>query len=310
MLKYSLRRLAYAVPTVLGVATVAFLLIHLVPGDPARAALGPRAPEAAVRALDHKFGVDRPLLTQYWHSLRSAVTLNFGSSIRYKVSVASLIRSRIVPTALVIAYGMAVAVLLAVPLAVTAAVRSDRFADHAIRLGGMVIFVMPTFWVGLLLALVFGLELRWLPTSGYGQGAGGVLRSLTLPAIALGLAYAPIIQRTLRASLIATLSSDFVEAARARGLSERRVLYRYALRNSLASTLTVIGLLVGLLVGASVLIENVFAIQGLGSLLVDAVSSRDFPVIQGLIMLIGTVVVLVNLLTDLGYAIVDPRVRL
>jgi len=310
MLRYSLRRIAYAVPLVLGVATLAFFMIHLVPGNPARTVLGPQASAAAVAALDHRFGLDEPVAAQYLHFLTRGVRLNFGTSLDYNVSVNSLIVSRFLPTALLIAYGMVLAVLLAVPLAIVAAVHRDRAADHAVRLSGMVTFVMPPFWLGLILALVFGLQLGILPTSGYGRGPGNVLRSLTLPAVTLGLILAPLILRTLRAALIETLSSDFVQAARARGFTERRVLYRHALRNSLISTLTVIGVSVSFLIGGSVLVENVFNLPGLGQLLVTAVAARDYPVIQGLIVVMGTGVVLVNLLTDLSYALVDPRVRL
>jgi peptide/nickel transport system permease protein len=311
VLKYTLRRLAYAVPAVLGVATLGFVLIHLVPGDPGRAALGPRAPAAAVAALDRRFGLDEPVTTQYVHFLRGALTLNFGQSIYYDTSVSSLIGSRVGPTALLILYAMLIAVVVAVPLALAAAVHKEGTTDHVVRLGGMVTFVMPPFWLGLLLALVFGLELGIFPTGGYDSGSVlGALRSLTLPAVTLGIGIAPLILRTLRAAIIETLASDFIEAARARGFSERRVLYKHALRNSLVSTITVIGLIVGFLVSGTVLVENVFGIPGLGALLVNAVSARDFPVIQGLTVLMGAAVVVANLITDLCYAFVDPRVRL
>jgi peptide/nickel transport system permease protein len=310
VLKYAFRRLVYAVPMVFAVATVGFFVIHLVPGNPARAVLGIRATPAAVAAMDHRLGLDQPLTVQYWHFLRGAVALNFGTSTEYNLSVSSLLGTRIGPTVLVIGYGMAVAILIAVPLAVLAAVHHDRVTDHAIRLGGMVTFVMPPFWLGLLLSLVFGLQLGLLPTSGYSSGLSGALRTLTLPALTLGLIFAPLILRTLRAALIATMSSDFVEAARARGLSQNRVLFKHALRNSLVSGLTVVGLSLVLLVSSSVVIESVFGIPGLGDLLVSAVQARDFPVIQGLTVLMGTGVVLINLMTDLAYAIADPRVRL
>lgn len=310
MLKYVARRLVYAVPLIFGIATFGFFLIHLVPGDPGRAVLGPRASAAAVRAEDHRFGLDQPIVVQYWHFLRRAAGLNFGTSIAKNIPVMPLIASRTAPTALLISLGVLVAMLIAVPLALVAAVHRDRPADQAIRLGGMVTFVMPPFWLGLILALVFGLQLRVLPTSGYTPGILGALRSLTLPAVTLGLAFFPLLLRTLRAALIETLDSDFVEAAQARGLSRRRVLYRHALRNSLVSTVTVLGVIVVLLISSSVVIESVFAIPGLGDLLVTAVEGRDFPVVQGLIVVMGTAVVLVNLLVDLGYAMLDPRVRL
>jgi peptide/nickel transport system permease protein len=310
MVIYVLRRLALGLVLVLGVATVAFFVIHLVPGDPGRTVLGPRASPGAVAALNDRLGLDEPLLTQYWLFLRGAVTLDFGTSITYNVPVGSLLGSRIVPTALLIVYGIVLALLIAIPMAILAAVHRDRAADHGIRLVGMVTFAMPPFWTGLVLVLVFALQLGLFPTSGYRTSPVDALWSLTLPAITISLFVAHLVLRTLRASLIGTLSSDFVEAARARGFSERRVLYRHALRNSFVSALTIIGVLVAVLISTSVLIENVFAIPGLGQLLVEAVQGRDYPVVQALTVLMGTAVVLVNIVIDVGYAFVDPRVRL
>jgi len=311
MVKYIGRRIAYAIPTILAVATVAFFLIHLVPGDPGRAVLGPRASTEAVDALNRQMGLDQPLLTQYWQFMQDVVRLDFGQSIQYKVAVSSLIGPRIVPTALLIAFGLLIGVLIAIPSAVISAVHQDRLADHAFRIVGLITFVMPPFWLGLLLALVFGLQLDVLPTSGYDSSTPvTALRSLTLPAMTLGLGISSLVLRTQRAAIIEALSSEYVEAARARGFSERRVLYRYALRNSLTASLTVTGLIIVAMIGFSVVIENVFSIPGMGSLLVSAVASRDFPVITCLMVLMGTAIVLVNLAVDIGYGVADPRVRL
>ena len=310
MLKYVGLRLLQAIPVLLGITVASFFLIHLVPGDPGRIELGPRVPISAVHQLDRQLGLDRPLITQYLSFLSGAVHLQFGESLALHQPVGGIIRSKLDVTALLMVYSFVLSLLLTIPLALIAAVKRDRAADHAIRIVGMVLFVMPVFWLGLLLALVFGLELGLLPTGGYGNGVVGALRSLTLPALTLALVMAPMFVRSLRASVVQTLDGGFVEAARARGFSERRVLFGHCLRNASISTVTLVGLTMGWLVSGTVVIENVFALPGLGSLLVSSVSARDFPTIQGLVVVLALAVVLINLVTDLTYAALDPRVRL
>lgn len=310
MLKYVGLRLMQAIPVLIGITIASFVLIHLVPGDPARIQLGPRATEVSVRALDRQLGLDRPLLSQYWAFLAGATHLDFGESLALHRAVGGLIGSRAGVTALLMSYSLLISLLATVPFALLAAVKRDRAADHAIRIVGMTLYVMPVFWMGLLLSLVFGLELGLLPTGGYGHGAVGALRSLTLPALTLALVMAPLFVRSLRASIVQTLDAGFVEAARARGFSQRRVLFGHVLRNASISTVTVVGLTVGALVSGTVVVENVFAIPGLGGLLVSSVSARDFPTIQGLVVVLALAVVLINLVTDLAYAAIDPRVRL
>lgn len=310
MLRYVCLRLVQAVPTLLGMTVVGFLLIHLIPGDPARVILGAQATPESIAVLRREFGLDESLLSQYASFLGGAVQLDFGTSIRYRESVSSLMLSRLGPSALLVGYSLLVALMLAVPLGAVAALRRDQPADHAIRVVGMAVFAMPPFWLALLLILVFAVYLGIFPSSGYGDSMVDHLRSLTLPAVTTGLLVAPFFVRSLRASIVETLDSGYVEAARARGLSERRVLTRYVLRNAMLPTLTLVGLSVGSLVSTNVVVESVFGLPGLGSLLVSAVGSRDFPLIQGLIVMIGALVVLMNLVTDLAYALVDARVRL
>jgi peptide/nickel transport system permease protein len=310
MLKFVGLRLLQAVPVLVGITVASFVLIHLVPGDPARIQLGPRATLASVHQLDKQLGLDKPLLSQYVSFLSGAVRLNFGESLALHQSVGGLIRSRIGATALLMTYSLLISLTLTVPLGVLAAVRRDRLVDHVIRVAGMTLFVMPVFWLGLLLSLIFGLELGVLPTGGYGSGVTSVVRSLTLPALTLALAMTPLFVRSLRASVVQTLDAGFVEAARARGFSERRVLIGHCLRNASISTVTVVGLTIGALVSGTVVIEYVFAIPGLGTLLVSSVSARDFPTVQGLVVILALAVIVINLLTDLAYAAIDPRVRL
>ena len=310
MLKYVGLRLLQAIPVLVGVTIVSFLLVHVVPGNPARIQLGPRATEQAVHELDRQLGLDRPLLDQYVSFLEGAVKLSFGESLALHQSVGGLIKGRAGITALLMLYSLLISMVLTVPFALLSAVKRDSPIDHTIRIVGMTLFVMPVFWLGLLLSLVFGLEFGVLPTSGYEGGLGGALDSLTLPALTLALVMAPLFLRSLRASVIQTLDTGFVEAARARGFSERRVLFRHTLRNASISTVTVVGLTMGALVSGTVIVENVFAIPGLGQLLVSSVSSRDFPTVQGLVVVLALAVIVINLLTDLAYAAIDPRVRL
>lgn len=310
MLKYVCLRLLQALPVLLGITIASFFLIHLVPGDPARIQLGPRATVAEVATLKRQLGLDRPLLDQYWTFLSNAMRLKFGESLALHQSVGSIIKSKLGVTLWLLVYSLFVSLVLTLPFGVVAAVKRDRPVDHGIRVVGMTLFVMPVFWLGLLLSLIFGLELGWLPTSGFEHGVIGTLRSLTLPAVSLGLVLAPLFVRSLRASVIQALDAGFVESARARGLSQRRILVRHVLRNASISTVTLVGLMIGSLVSGMVVVENVFEIPGIGTQLVSSVSARDFPMVQGLVIVMALAVILVNLLTDLAYAAIDPRVRL
>lgn len=255
-------------------------------------------------------GLDSSFLTQYWHFLAHAVQLNFGYSTLQRSAVGHLIWPRLGATLLLTAYATLVSVVIAVPLALASALRRNRPLDHGIRLTTMVTFAMPAFWLGLVLILLLAVKVSVFPASGYGSRFIGHLYSLTLPALTLGLGLAPLVLRTLRGSIVETLSSEFVEAARARGFGEVRILGRYVLRNSLVASITVVGVNVGYILSIVVVIENVFALPGIGQLLVTSVQNRDFPVVQAIALVLGAVVILVNLVTDLGYSLLDPRIRL
>jgi len=307
---YILRRVLQAIPVLIGITLASFVLIHLVPGDPARIVLGAQATPSAIATLNAQLGLDQSLTTQYFDFITGAVTFDFGDSITQKTAIGPLLGDKIPVTAFLLLYSVLIAIVVAVPLAVLSALRRNRLADHVIRLFSMVTFAMPSFLLGLLLILLFSLNLGWLPTSGYGDGFVGHLRSLTLPALTVGLYLAPILLRTLRVGIIETLGTEFIEAARARGLSERRILFKHVLRNSLVSTVTILGLNIGFLLSGLVIIENVFALPGLGTELVNSILERDYPMIQALTLTFGVAVVAINLMTDLAYAKLDPRVRL
>lgn len=307
---YFIRRVVAAVPVLIGLSIAAFLIIHLVPGDPVQQMLGARATPATVAEVRHQLELDRPLPEQYLKFISGAVVGNFGESITLNQPVRLLIGQRAVATFWLLLYGVSVALIVGMPLAVWSAVRRDRWADQAIRLFSTTAFGMPTFWLGLVLALVFGLELGWLPVTGYTNSFPGMFMSLTLPAITLGLSLVAIVIRTLRSSMIEVLSSEYIEAARARGLTERRVVVRYGLRNSLGAMITVIAVNIGYLIGGTVVIETVFQIPGLGSLLVESALRRDYTLVMALTLIAGVAVVAVSLATDFIYAMLDPRVRL
>jgi peptide/nickel transport system permease protein len=304
------KRLLEVIPVLFGITLVSFAVIQLVPGDPARILLGPRASQSAVESLRDQFGLNESLPAQYWHFISGAVTFSFGESFQFRQAVADVIGPRILPSLFLIAYSLVVALLIAVPLAIASARWRDGWPDHAVRLFTTTTFAMPSFWLGLLLILVFAVNLGWLPPSGYGNTALEHFEGLTLPAITVGLGFAAPLLRSLRTSLIDNLDAEYTVAVRARGLSEYRVLLKHTLRNSLISTVTLASLLVGVLLSGAVVVENVFSIPGLGSLLVSSVTARDFPVVQALTLIFGLAVVLVSLVTDILYAAIDPRVRL
>jgi peptide/nickel transport system permease protein len=310
VLSYLIRRVALAAVVLFGLLVATFFIIHLVPGDPVRIVLAGRATPATIARVHHQLGLDRPLWTQF--SLYASHTLqgNFGTSFTLDSPVAQVIGQRLGPSAALIGYGMLLSVLIGVPLAIVAALRPNSWLDNAIRLGTTLTFALPGFWLGLMLALIFGLALGWFPVSGYTPGVVGILRTLTLPALALGLALAGVVVRTLRSSLLEVLQSEHIEATRSRGLSELRVVGKHAMRNSAMNTLTILSVNIGFLIGGTVVLEQVFQIPGLGSLLVAAVEKRDYQLVQALTLLAGAAVVLASLATDVVQALLDPRVKL
>ena len=310
MTGYLARRGLHALLVLLIVALFSFLLIHLVPGDPVRITLGAHAPPDAVARVRHDLGLDRSLAHQFGSFLAGLPRGDFGTSINRQQPVRDVVGPRIWPSIFLLVYGTLISLLVAVPLGVLSALHRNRAIDHGIRLVATVGLAMPSFWFALLLVEAFSLHLGWLPVAGYGSGFLGHLESLTLPAVTVGIYLAPLIVRTLRSSLIETLSADFITSARARGFRETRVVGKHALRNALIATITILAINIGYLISGSVVIENVFGIPGLGSLLVSTIQMRDFPTISALTLIFGVLVILVNLLADLSYALVDPRIRL
>jgi peptide/nickel transport system permease protein len=307
---YILRRLLQAIPVVFGVTVVVFFMIHLVPGDPARTMLGVHATPKKIAILHHEWGLDRSLPAQYALFMKRLVHGDLGESLFYGVSARSLIAGRLPVTLWLIAYATVLSILIAIPLAMIAASRKDAARDQVVRAVPLVGLGFPPFWLGIMLLLAFGLHLgRLFPVGGYGTGFVGHLHSMFLPALTVALGIAPILIRSLRASLLQVLESDYIATARSKGISERRVLLRHALRNAVISTVSVLGVNIGFLVGTTVVIEQVFALPGIGQLMLNSILQRDFPVVQGVTLVFGILVVLVYLTTDVLHSLLDPRVR-
>ena len=304
MIRYLIRRLLLTIPVLLGVATLVFSLIHLVPGDPVQAMLGESASPQDIAELRGRLGLDRPLLVQYGAFLKGVTRGDLGASLRTNQTVTAAIAERL-PATLELAFAaMGVAVLIAIPLGILAAVRAGTRVDHAATTLALLGISMPNFWLGPLLAILFSVTLGWLPVSGRGTAA-----HLVLPAVTLGAPLAAVLARMTRASVIEELRELYVLAARARGVSRTRAVLRHAFRNSLIPIVTVLGLQFGAVLTGAVITETIFAWPGVGRLLIQSISFRDYPLVQGCILLIAITYVAMNLITDLAYGFLDPRIR-
>jgi peptide/nickel transport system permease protein len=310
LLAYVIRRVLALVPIALGVSVLVFLLIHLIPGDPARTILGNKATPAKIALLHHEWGLDRSLPVQYGKFMGRLVHGDLGTSLFYDVGAGGLVMQRLPVTLWLIAMGGLLAMLIALPLAALAATRRDRLPDHLVRAVPLVGLGFPPFWLGIVLLLVFALHLgRLFPVGGYGEGFGGHLHSMLLPALTVALGLAPILIRSLRVALIEVLESDYITTARAKGLSERRVLVRHGLRNAVVSSVAVLGVNLAFLISNTVIVEQVFDLPGAGQLMLNSIFQRDFSVVQAVTLVFAVLVVLVYLLADVVHALLDPRVR-
>jgi peptide/nickel transport system permease protein len=304
MRRFFLHRLLLFLPTLLGAVTLVFALIHVVPGDPVEAMLGETASNADKETLRRELGLDQPLSRQYLHFLAGLAQGDLGRSLYRQSAVMELISKRLPATLELALAALGVAIALAFVLGIAAAARRDTWVDRLSLLFSMLGLAMPNFWLGPLLMIVFSIELGWLPVSGRGGPA-----HLILPALTLGMAMAAILTRMVRSGLLETIHEDYIRTARAKGLSERSVWLKHALRNSLLSVITVIGLQFGSLLAGSIITESIFSWPGLGRLTIEAIQTRDYPLVQGCVLAIAVSYLLVNLMTDLLYRLVDPRIR-
>ena len=303
------RRLLQLIPVAFGVTFIVFFMVHLIPGDPAVSILGIHATPRAVAILHREWGLNRSLPAQYWLFLDRLLHGNLGYSLYYGQSTTSLVFSHLPPTLWLIVYAGVLSVLISVPLAMIGASRPDALRDHVVRAVPLVGLGMPSFWLAFLLILIFAIKVQAFPVSGYGSGFFGHLRSMFLPSLTAALALSPVVIRSLRASMLTVLGAEYITTARSKGVAGHRLYLRHVLRNAVIPAVTVLGINIGFLIGTTVIIEEVFAIPGLGQLMINSIFQRDFPVVQGVTLVFAIMVVLLNLLADVAYAALDPRVR-
>jgi peptide/nickel transport system permease protein len=303
------RRLLQLIPVAFGVTFIVFFMVHLIPGDPAVSILGIHATPRAVAILHREWGLNRSLPAQYWLFLDRLLHGNLGYSLYYGQSVTSLVLSHLPPTLWLIVYAGVLSVLISVPLAMIGASRPDALRDHVVRAVPLVGLGMPSFWLAFLLILIFAIKVQAFPVSGYGSGFFGHLRSMFLPSLTAALALSPVVIRSLRASMLTVLGAEYITTARSKGVSGHRLYLRHVLRNAVIPAVTVLGINIGFLIGTTVIIEEVFAIPGVGQLMINSIFQRDFPVVQGVTLVFAIMVVLLNLMADVAYAALDPRVR-
>ncbi|CAP41922.1 ABC transporter permease [Bordetella petrii] len=312
MLRYLFNRLAGLVAVMFLVATIVFVILRLTPGDPAAVMLGPQASQQDIDTLRARLGLDQPLPVQYATWLGQLARGDLGQSIFLDKPVLAALADRAEPTFWLTLMSLAIASAIALPVGILSAVRRGTALDQSVVTFSMFTSSVPSFWLGLLLMQIFSVRLGWLPVAGYGGPDASIatrLSHLVLPAIVLGLVNSALITRFIRASMLDVLRDDYVRTARAKGLPERKVILKHAARNALIPILTVLGLTTALLVSGAVVTETVFGLPGVGSLVVSAVLRRDYPVIQGALLVIAAIYVLINLFIDLLYLLVDPRVR-
>ncbi len=301
---FFLRRVALVIPTIVGAVTLVFFFLHLIPGDPVEVMLGETAQQADKERLREELGLNLPLYVQYGRFIVGVAQGDLGESYFYRRPVAQVIAGRVPATVELALAAFLVAGVIAIPLGIVAALREGTVVDNASVLFSLVGVSMPNFWLGPLLIILFSIQLGWFPVSGRG-GVG----SLVLPAVTLGTALAAVLSRMTRASLLERLGEDYLTVARAKGLPEWKVILKHALRNALIPIITVMGLQFGALLSGAIITENVFSWPGIGTLLINAIAARDYPLVQGCVLFITLSYVFVNLVTDLLYGWVDPRIR-
>ncbi|HUZ02641.1 MAG TPA: nickel ABC transporter permease [Thermomicrobiaceae bacterium] len=309
MLTYVIRRLLYAIVVLFGVTLLVFITLRLT-GDPVQMLLQNGTPtKQDIDNLRHAMHLDQPLYLQYISFITGAVHGDFGNSLRYKDPAFQEVMSRMPATLELAVASYLFALVLAIPSGILSAVKRGGATDLFTRLISLIGISFPNFWLGLMLILLFGVWLKWLPVSGRGEGFVGSVRSLVMPAVTLGLAYAATLSRLLRSSMLEVLHADFVRTARAKGLRDTPILVRHALRNALIPVVTLAGLQIGFLLGGAVIVEVVFSWPGVGRLVVDAINNRDYPIVQAAVTLLAAILILANLTVDLLYAVIDPRIH-
>ena len=305
MFRFLLIRLSSALIVIAGVVCIVFFLLHMIPGDPVEVMLGESAQPADREALRHELGLDQPLLKQFQTYISGLAHLDLGKSLHSKRLITEILSERLPATFILAITALIIAMLIAFPLGILSAIRKDTLIDRGAMGFAMLGVSLPNFWMGPILIMIFSLWLGWLPVS----GSDGI-RSIVLPAITLGTALAAILSRMVRSAVLEVLNEDFIRTARAKGMSEWRVILKHALGNATLPVITVLGLQLGALLGGAVITETIFSWPGIGQLTIDAIQQRDYPVVQACVLVISLVYVMVNMITDIAYGWLDPRVRL
>ncbi|MGE5653537.1 MAG: nickel ABC transporter permease [Bacillota bacterium] len=304
MFKYTVRRLLSLIPVLLGISFITFMLLHLTPGDPVSMMFGDNMPTADIERVREALGLNAPLWQQFLNFLTKAVRGDLGMSFNYNRPVAGLVFQRIGATIELSVVALVISYVIAVPVGIISAVKQNTWIDDLGMIGALIGVSMPDFWLGLMMILLFAVQLKWLPPFG-----SGTWKHLVMPSLALGMSGAALTARLMRASMLEVIRQDYIRTARAKGLGERVVIYRHALRNALIPVLTVLGTRLGFLVGGATIIETVFARPGVGRLMVDSINRRDYPVVQGVVLVLATSIVIANILVDISYTLVDPRIK-
>jgi ABC-type dipeptide/oligopeptide/nickel transport system permease component len=302
------QRILQLIPVLFGITIIVFFLLRLIPGDPALQILGEHYTPKAAAEIRESLGLNKPLWEQYLLFMRHLAHGDLGESINYKQPATTVIFQRLPATLLLVAYASLMAIVISVPIGIISALRRDGIVDNTARVALLFTFAMPGFWLGIIFILIFGVHFHIFPINGYGDGLVSHLSHLFLPALTIALGFSTVLVRTLRASTLAVLASDYVDTARIKGISRGAVLRRHVLRNSVISLVVVFGINLAYLIGGTVIIEHVFGIPGVGRLLIDSVGTRDYPVVQGIALVLAVCVVLVNLATDVAHSALDPRV--
>ena len=305
-----LQRLLHLLPVLLGISIVSFLLVQLIPGDPIRLLVGPRASEDVIAAIRARYGLDQPLIQQYLTYLGNVFQGDLGQSIVYRKPVSDLIMERLPKTLFLAAYVVCMTIPATITLAVTAARNQGRRTDHIITTSAVFGITIPVFWLGIMMARLFGVELGWFPVSGYGNNFLGHLHHLFLPALSTAIWMVPVLVRNLRAAILEQMEADYVVAGRSKGLPERYLFFYHILKNSILPTLNLFGVMVAFLIGGTVIVETVYAVPGLGQLMISSIFGRDYYVVQAITLFYAVVSITVTLAVDIISTMIDPRVKL
>ena len=304
MLKFVVKRIVLMIPVLIFMTVVVFSIFYFAPGDPVSRIAGPNVTVEVYESIKRKYGLDQPYIVQYWRFMKSVIEGDLGVSILQERPVIEMIKERLPVTLEIGLLGFLITFAIAIPAGVIAAVKKNTFIDYLCMASTLLGIAIPTFWFGMLLMYFFAYKLRWFPISGY-----GTIKHLILPSFAIGLTNAAITARMVRSSMLEVLKQDYVRTARSKGLLEKVIIYRHALKNAMIPIITLMGLRLGWIIGGSVALEIIFSIPGIGRLMVDSILARDYPVVQGAMLVLTSSIILANILADVLYAVVDPRIR-